>query len=294
MFRGNYHGKAVHSADLNVVLQRALKVDIKGILATSTTVADYQENLKLIEEHSTSGIAIKTTLGVHPTSCAQVAEAHNVDGYFAQMKSILTNRPESLIAIGECGLDYARLQWSPKELQMQFFERHFELAAHSKLPMFLHMRDCCEDFLSILKQNRQSFTGGVVHSFTGSAEDAKSILEFDEKLYIGLNGCSLREPHSIDVIRQLPTDRIMIESDAPWCEMRPTHASAPYLSVFSWGIEKALAKEKYQPSAPVRGRNEPSETRRVLYAIAKIKGVSENDLANQIHQNTINLFPQLA
>lgn len=294
MFRGIYHGKAVHSPDLNVVLQRALKVGIKGILATSTNLNDYQENLKLIQEHSGSGISIKTTLGVHPTSCAQVADAHNVEDYFAQLKTVLLNRPESLVALGECGLDYARLQWSPKELQAKFFVRHFELASLSKLPMFLHMRDCCEDFLDILKRNREYFYGGVVHSFTGSLEDAKNILDFADNMYIGLNGCSLREPHSIEVVRQLPIDRIMIESDAPWCEMRPTHASAPFLSDFKWEIEKAISKEKYQQYAPVRGRNEPSETRRVLSAVSKIKGISEEELADQIHQNTINLFPLFA
>ena len=293
MFRGIYHGATAHAPDLHAVLKRAKSVGLTGILTTSTNLHDYQENAKLIEQFSSNEVNIKTTLGVHPTSCSQVAKVNDVSHYFAQMNEFLQQRPANLIAVGECGLDYARLQWSPKELQLDFFERHFELTQTSKLPMFLHMRDCAHDFLLVLKRNRDSYYGGVVHSFTGTAEEAKEILDFTENTFIGLNGCSLREPHSIEVVKNLPIDRIMVESDAPWCEMRPTHASAPFLTDFSWLIGKAVYKEKYQESLPVRGRNEPSESRRVLHVIAKIKEISEEDLAEQIYQNTIGLFPQL-
>jgi TatD DNase family protein len=293
MFRGVYHGTTAHSPDLHTILKRATSVGLKGILSTSTNLRDYHENVKLINQLSNEEMNIKTTLGVHPTSCGQVAKEHDISQYFEKMKELLQSRPENLIAIGECGVDYARLKWSPKRLQLDIFDRHFELTQLSKLPMFLHMRECGPDFLSILKKNRESFCGGVVHSFTGTAEEAKEILEFSEDTFIGLNGCSLREANSLDVVKDLPIDRIMIESDAPWCEMRPTHASAPFLTDFSWSIGRPVYKEKYHESLPVRGRNEPSETRRVLHVMSRIKEISEEDLAEQIYQNTISLFPQL-
>lgn len=292
MFRGIYHGKKVHSPDLHAVLQRAKSVGIIGVLATSTNLHDYEENSKLIEQFSSESVVIKTTLGVHPTSCSQVANENSVSEYFAKMKALVQNLSENLVAVGECGLDYARLQWSPKDLQLDFFERHFELTETSKLPMFLHMRECAQDFLAVMKRNRERYHGGVVHSFTGTTEEAKEILDFSEDTFIGVNGCSLREPHSIEVVKALPIDRIMIESDAPWCEMRRTHASAPYLEGFTWSIGKAVDKEKHQESLPVRGRNEPSETRRVLHVISKIKNVPEEELAEQIFQNTRSLFQQ--
>ena len=293
MFQGIYHGSRAHAPDMTSVLLRAKSVGLSGILATSTNLADFQENMKLIEEYSKCNVNIKTTLGVHPTSCAQVAKTNNISEYFAQMKAVFQTRPTNLIAVGECGIDYARLKWSPKELQNEFFDRHFELTEAFKLPMFLHMRECANDFMSIMRRNREKYYGGVVHSFTGTVEEAKEILEFSEDTFIGLNGCSLREPHSIEVVKSLPIERIMIESDAPWCEMRPTHASAPFLSDFSWSIGRAVNKEKYQESLPVRGRNEPSESRRVLHVISKLKNIEEEELAEIIFENTTKLFPQL-
>ncbi len=291
MFRGIYHGTTAHAPDLQVVLKRAKSVGMKGILSTSTHLHDYEVNSKLIEQFSSEELVIITTLGVHPTSCAQVAKENDISEYFSKIKQVFLNRPGNLAAVGECGVDYARLKWSPKSIQLDFFARHFELTQVSKLPMFLHMRECAPDFLQIMKRNRESYYGGVVHSFTGTAEEAKEILEFSEDTFIGLNGCSLREAQSIEVVKTLPIERIMIESDAPWCEMRPTHASAPFLTDFSWPIGRAVYKEKYQESLPVRGRNEPSETRRVLYVIAKLKEISEEELAEQIYQNTLRLFP---
>lgn len=269
-------------------------------MSTSATFKDYETNCKIIKQHIGSP-KILTTLGVHPTYSQGVLnglknDLKQVDEYFEKMREVFEEGPSHLVAMGECGLDYARLFCSPKECQLEFFQRHFDLLKAldpaKRPPMFLHMRDCLPDFMDILKKNRDVFVGGVVHSFTGSVEDAKELLEFSDKLYIGLNGCSLRDEQGIEVAAMLPLDRIMIESDAPYCEMRPSHASGRFLKDFQWPIGRALDKAKHSTDNPVKGRNEPSETRRVLRVLSEIRGVGEEELAEIIYENTCKLFPQ--
>ena len=193
-------------------------------------------------------------------------------------------------------MDNARLFLSPKETQLKFLQKHFDvlarLEASKRPPMFLHSRDCSKEFMEILRKNQAVFPGGVVHSFTGSVEEMKELLEFSDNLLIGFNGCSLREELGLQVAALVPLDKIMIESDAPYCEMRATHASRPFLTDFTWSIPKAFDKEKYLIDHPVRGRNEPTETRRVLRVLSKIKGIEEEELAEIIYKNTLKLFPK--
>ena len=286
------------------MLKRCTDANLTCVMSTSSTKSDYFENTKIIKKFTGIGPKILTTLGVHPTYTSKVFEGKEcgkdwgrVDLYFEKISEIFLERPEHLVAMGECGLDYARLFCSPKEVQFEFFERHFGVLAGmeaSKRPvMFLHMRDCFQDFISILKRNREVFPGGVVHSFTGSVDEAKDLLEFSDNIFIGFNGCSLREEGGIQVASMIPLDRIMIESDAPYCEMRPSHASRPYLTDFTWDIPRALDKEKHSPDNPVRGRNEPSETRRVLRVLSRIREIDEEELSEIIYENTTKLFPQM-
>lgn len=303
VFRGLYNGKKCHVDDFESMLKRCSQVQLSCIMSTSATLKDYQENCEIIEKYKCEELSefpkILTTLGVHPTYCAGVLKKcqndwKRVDEYFEKMKLIFESEPKNLVAIGECGLDYARLFCSPKEVQIDFFQRHFDLLKQlnpaKRPPMFLHMRDCSSDFMEIMKKNRDLFVGGVVHSFTGTVEDVKELLAFSDNLYIGINGCSLRNELGIEVAGMVPLDRIMIESDAPYCEMRPSHASSKYLSDFEWPILQSKDKSKHSCENPVKGRNEPSETRRVLRVLSKIRGVDEEELAEIIYQNTCKLF----
>jgi len=81
--------------------------------------------------------------------------------------------------------------------------------------MYLHNRNTGSDFYDIVRKNRDRFSTGVVHSFTGGVEEVKQIVELD--LYIGINGCSFKTQENLETLKAIPLDRIMLETDAPYC-----------------------------------------------------------------------------
>lgn len=90
--------------------------------------------------------------------------------------------------------------------------------------MYLHNRNTGNDFFDIMHANRHRISGGVVHSFTGTQDELDKILKLD--LYVGINGCSLKTQDNLKVTAQVPLDKLMIETDSPYCEIRNTHASS--------------------------------------------------------------------
>lgn len=144
-----------------------------------------------------------------------------------------------------------------------------------------------------------------MHSFTGTVEEMQELVA--EGWDVGVNGCSLRAEESIEVVRRLPLERLQVETDGPWCEMRPTHASAAYLKdpyevagheddgVAKEILEKEKAykwvkKEKWAEGVLVKGRNESCMIGRVVVAIARIKGLSVEEVAEAAYGNTVRMF----
>jgi TatD DNase family protein len=128
-----------------------------------------------------------------------------------------------------------------------------------------------------------------VHSFTGTSEEMEELVQmgFD----IGVNGCSLKTKENIEVVRKIPIERLQLETDGPWCEMRPSHASAEFLLgkkvVGEW---KSVKKERWVQGAMVKGRNEPCMIGRVATAVAGIRGISVEELSERAWENTVRMF----
>jgi TatD DNase family protein len=154
----------------------------------------------------------------------------------------------------------------------------------------LHNRNSAADFIQIIKEHRSSFTAGVVHSFDGTWEEAQAMIQ-DLDLYIGINGCSLRTAQNLDTVKQIPLDRLMIETDAPWCDIRSTHASFQFakdvVDKEPWETEK---KEKFEFGSRVKGRNEPCTLPQILHVIARLKDMNPEEVAEQVYSNTCRVF----
>ncbi|CAH0550137.1 unnamed protein product [Brassicogethes aeneus] len=107
--------------------------------------------------------------------------------------------------------------------------------------------------------------------------------------YIGLNGCSLKTEDNLTTVKTLPKDKILIETDCPWCEIRPTHAGHKFVSKENQCVP-TVKKEKWRADSMVKSRNEPNNIRQVLDVIASVRNEDPDELCDIIYENTVNLF----
>ena len=245
------------------------------------------------------------------------------------MREARSSGNQHLVAMGEFGLDYDRLHYCSKILQLHSFEAQLKVAAalEPQLPLFLHSRAAHADLVSLLRASfgeklERLTTGGVVHSFTGTVEEMRELMDLG--LYIGVNGCSFKTAENCAVVEEIHLDRIMLETDGPWCEVRPSHEGYKYLIQQKQDAErlqngvaastktavnpakqgnkkqkkeseiteryKVVKKEKFEEGAMIKGRNEPCNIERVAAIVAAIKGVSVEEVCEAAWQNTIKVF----
>ena len=280
-FKGEYHRKKHHEPDFDKVIERGRKYGVQKYLFAAGYIED------ALDSHS---LAMKSddfysTIGVHPCRASEpFKNGGDLDDYFNKIREILKTDNHKYIAIGECGLDYDRFQFADKETQLKVFPKHFELTEEFNLPMYLHSRSTDGDFVKIIKENRQRFPGGVVHSFTGTKEELQEFIEMD--LYIGVNGCSLKTQENLDVAKLIPLERLMIETDCPYCDIRNTHASSKFVKTKFPQVKK----EKYSEDKLVKDRNEPCTIVQVIEVLAALYEIDEEQLCEIAWNNTLKMF----
>lgn len=281
MFQGIYNGSQKHPEDLDHVLERAWNIGMKKIVVTVGSKGDFPR----AKEITKTDPRLSMTVGIHPTRCNEFLEG-DPDQFYKFLSDEIGNSREKVTAIGEIGLDYDRLQFCEKETQKKFFERQLDLADQFDLPLFLHCRAAHEDLFEILSRNKEKIRkGGVVHTFDGTYEQAKAFIEMG--LYIGINGCSLKTEENVKVAAQIPNERILLETDAPWCEIRPTHAGSKFIRTKFDCVKK---KEKWVKTHLIGGRCEPVQIVQVLEVLAGVKIMPIEELSEIYFQNTLKLF----
>ena len=297
-------------ADLHRVLARAEESGVAAQIVTAGSLAEVDEAA------SFQGPGLFCTAGCHPTRASEV-EAFNggSQAYMDALAERIAAHKSKVVAVGECGLDYDRLHFAPADVQRRVFDAQLTLAERLHLPLFLHSRAAHSDLVAILAPRLAALrralsvpetanehspgSVGVVHSFTGTKEEASELVGLG--LFIGVNGCSLKSEENLDVVRSIPIERLMIETgtllltDAPWCDIRPTHASAAVLAAArnanpgSPTYERAKP-EKWRADAMVKGRNEPCAIIDVALVVSQLKGVTLAELAEHTFNNTQKLF----
>ncbi|KAF8571745.1 hypothetical protein P879_00102 [Paragonimus westermani] len=283
VFRGIYRGRQHHKDDFHIMLARAFSAGLEKIIITGGSLTDAQESVALSRTDS----RLFTTAGCHPTRCTEFQS--DPIQYLFGLKELIAHNPDKIVAVGECGLDYDREQFCPANVQREYFEVQLRLASEVNLPLFIHCRSAHQDLIELIQKARVTFfrerpLRGVVHTFDGTAEDAERLLKLG--FYLGVNGCSLKTEDNLKVIESIPIDRILLETDAPWCEIRPSHAGYKHVRT-CWPIRKS---ERWDPNCLVKGRNEPANLIQVLEVVAAVKNVEVDELAAKTYQNALELF----
>jgi TatD DNase family protein len=192
------------------------------------------------------------TVGVHPEyPDEQVDESYLLER--AQHKKVL--------AIGETGLDYYRLT-GDLEWQRERFRTHIRAARASAKPLVIHTRAASADTLRIMQEERAAEAGGVMHCFTETLEVARAAMEMG--FYISFSGIvSFKNAHELRAVaKQVPLDRMLIETDSP-----------------------------YLAPVPFRGKtNQPAYVKHVAEALAQVRGVPVEQIAQATTQNFFELF----
>ena len=287
-YRGIYHGKQVHEDDTKYVVQRAKEVGCQKLMVTGSDLEESRKAIGIAEQYP--GLCY-ATVGVHPCSCKGFDEySTGPGGLLQEIEQLAINGQKRGLAtaFGEIGLDYDRLYLTGKEQQLRYFEAQLDIAIKVQLPLFLHSRAAGEDFEKLIRAKVAHLPKrGLVHSFTGTMEEMKSLVELG--LDIGVNGCSMKTKENIDVVRAIPLDRLQIETDGPWCEMRATHASINYRDDAP-ALPKAVKKEKWAKDCMIKGRNEPVTISHVAYAVARVKDVTVEEVCQYTWNNSVKMF----
>jgi TatD DNase family protein len=196
--------------DREEVLDRARAAGVVQMIVTGASEDGSTAALALARSHPGELFA---TAGVHPHRASAFTDATE------KLLRELSMQPE-VVAVGEAGLDYFR-DFSPRDTQRDVFERQLEVGADCGLPLFLHMRDAHDDFHAILRDYRERLSDVVVHCFTGSRSELHEYLDLD--CHIGITGwiCDERRgTHMKDFLGDIPVNRLMVETDAPYLKPR--------------------------------------------------------------------------
>ena len=239
--------------DLVQVIDRARQAGVVRMMTVGVNKKTAVRAVELTKSHP----VIYAAVGFHPHDASQCS-ADELD-FLTQ----LAQNPQ-VRAWGEIGLDYNRM-YSPREDQERWFIRQLQIAAELNLPVIFHERDTNGRFLEILKTDFKNESAGVVHCFSGTAPELEHYLDLG--LYIGITGILTLRARGADlreIVRQIPANRMVVETDAPY--LTPT------------------------PEKNHTRRNESAFVKSVLLKLAEVRKEDRAQLAQTIWDNTNRLY----
>ncbi|MBO1004735.1 TatD family hydrolase [Pseudogracilibacillus auburnensis] len=238
------------SEDMDETIARAQANGVSYMVVVGFDRPTITKAIEIVEEYD----FIYASVGWHPVDAIDMTEEDLI------WLEEVAKHPK-VVALGEMGLDY---HWdkSPKDIQKEVFRKQIELAKKINLPIIIHNRDATKDIVHILREESAGEVGGIMHCYSGSAEVAKQCIDLN--FYISLGGPvtfkNAKKPK--EVAKQVPLDRLLIETDCPYL--------APH---------------------PYRGkRNEPAYVRLVAEEIAELKGLDIETVAEATTKNAKKVF----
>lgn len=293
-FQGIYRGKQYHDPDFGEVLKRAKEYGCERVMLTTMSLDGAKQNIELVRKFPDM---CKMTLGVHPYHAGEIYAAQessaNSSQYLEEIRKIgeilITESPSPLAAFGEIGLDYVYLNRAGKETQKRAFKDQLEMATQLQLPLFLHVRESTNDFISIIKPYLSRLPrGGLVHSFAGSKAEMLQLVELG--LDISVNGVSFRNDEQIEMVRYLPLNKLQLETDAPWCEVLEKDPTIEPFLATARALPPSRKHNKFILGQMVKTRNESCTIERVGLVVAGLKGTTIEEVAEAAWNNSSRMF----
>ncbi len=240
--------------DRQTVIERALTANVRRMISVGTDIESDKKTIALAEQYP----QIYAAIGIHPNESFTATE---VD--FNRLQELVKH--PKVVAIGETGLDFYR-DYSPREAQINNFVRHLELARQTGLPVVVHTRQSVPETLEILKNwvkqsGASKDSPGVIHCFSGDWQTARQFLNLG--FYLSFGGyIGYPRSHAPEVIKQIPPEKLLVETDAP-----------------------------FLPPQPFRGkRNEPSYIVHTVNVMAQVLGKTPEETAKITTANAYVLF----
>ncbi|EFI68416.1 TatD family hydrolase [Lysinibacillus sp. HST-98] len=239
-----------YEEDLQEVIDRALEAKVERMVVIGFDRKTIERTMQLIEQYD----FVYGVIGWHPVDAIDCTQQD------LEWIEQLASHPK-IVGIGETGLDY---YWdkSPKDVQQELFRKQIQLAQKINLPIVIHNRDATGDVVQILREENAASVGGVMHCFSGSVETARECIAMNFKISLGgpVTFKNARLPK--EVATEIALEHLMIETDAPYL--------APH---------------------PHRGkRNEPAFVPLVAEEIARLKGLTIEEIAQATTANAKNFF----
>jgi TatD DNase family protein len=242
------------ASELDAVVARGRAAGIGRMVTISTRVKKHAQVLAIAEKFPD----VFCSVGTHPHN------AHEELDIDCKALVALTTNP-NVVAIGEAGLDY-HYDNSPREAQAASLRQHIAAARETGLPLVIHARDCDAEMARILEdESGKGAFPAVLHCFTGGRDLAMRAIDFG--LYVSFTGIlTFKNSQNLrDIARELPADRILVETDAP-----------------------------YLAPLPYRGkRNEPAFVVETANVLAETRGVTADEIARQTTENFFRLFSKV-
>ena len=249
-FDTHVHLNSPRYENIKEIIDNALENKVTKMIVVGYDIETSIKAIELANEYD----FIYASIGIHPSEIKKMKEND-----LEKLEELVINK--KVVAIGEIGLDY---YWDKdnKEKQKEIFVEQLKLASKYNLPIIIHSREAGNDTLELLKENKQYYKKGIMHCYSYSLELAKEFIKLDLLLAFGGTLTFLNSKQNKEVVKEIEMKYLLIETDAP-----------------------------YLTPHPFRGKlNEPKFTPLVAKEMARIKEISEEEVARITYNNACNLF----
>lgn len=259
-FDSHAHITTQKDISVNKYCESAIEADLHTIISVGCSPDHLFSNIQLCLQNTSEKLQLYPSIGVHPDyfQNPDITEEHihqELDTIEHLFDSLYTKHRETIVALGECGLDY---YWPHhKEAQRRLLELHIQKSFLWDLPLIIHVRDAWDDFLTVLETHPDM--RAVIHCFSGDQTIANKVLSYPNTIisFSGIVTFPKAQEQFVETIKTIPEHRFLIETDTP-----------------------------YLAPVPFRGKpNEPAYVVHTAAHIAAIRGVTTEDIGTSTSQN---------